>query len=114
MVSKKELESRIANNEVQAEQAKLLAMLRHGELVSGAYKLRGLKRGCEPTDEEKADGQVIGFRDMTDEEKLQDTVDTMHRHIEWYRMFGEAAASMRKAKRVMVEGHERFEIHIPE
>lgn len=45
--------------------------------VSGAYKFRKTQRG---TDEKNEDGS-IKFRDLTDEEKLQDTISIMNAHL---------------------------------
>jgi len=74
----------------------LRAMYQHAEVVSGAYKLRHVQVGVEPKDYEKyiergliprfavdeaERTRTIAFRDMTDEEKLQDSLDTMQRHI---------------------------------
>ncbi len=99
-LTKRELNALIASNSAQAEQAKLLAMLRHGEIVSGGYKLSNRQQGREPTEEEAADGQVIGFRDCTDEEKLQNAIQTMHRHIQWHRDFSDAVVTMMGAKKI--------------
>lgn len=60
----------------QFELFSLRAMRAHAEIVSGAYKLSKKQIGCE----RKEDGR-IGFRPMTDEEKLVDKVDEMDRHI---------------------------------
>lgn len=47
------------------------AMFFHAEVVSGAYKLRQTQQGVEGG----------GWRDLTDEEKLQDSLATMKRHL---------------------------------
>jgi len=48
----------------------------HAEIVSGAYKLRKTKQGCEKTEENPS-----GWRDLTDEEKLESCLGTMTRRI---------------------------------
>ena len=65
----------------QIKQAELFALLWIAKIHSGAYKLSTRQRGREPTDEEKKEGHVIGWRDMTDEEKLRTTENTAVTHI---------------------------------
>jgi len=70
----------------------LRAMYQHAEVVSGAYKLRQVERGVSKEDIgkyreaglliESSVGTGIAFRRMTDEEKLEDSLDIMQRHIE--------------------------------
>jgi hypothetical protein len=59
------------------------------KILSGAYKLDTTKRGREPSEEERAKGEVIGWRDLTDEEKLQGCMGTLHTHVKWVRILGE-------------------------
>ena len=47
------------------------ALRDHAVIVSGAYKLSKRQQGREPTEEEKAEGRVIGWRDETLDEKLE-------------------------------------------
>ena len=54
------------------------AMMDHAEIVSGAYKLRKTQRGCEKTPENQT-----GWRDETEEEKLQATMQQMSQHCRW-------------------------------
>lgn len=55
--------------EMQFEVRKMYAMLWHAKITSGAYKLRELYHGTSGPE-------------FTDEEKLEDALDTMKRHIE--------------------------------
>lgn len=85
----------------------LRAMYQHAEVVSGAYKLRHVQVGVEPKSYERYIEQGLlsrivvdeaertgttAFRDMTDEEKLQDSLDTMQRHIRFVQDCMDAAS----------------------
>jgi hypothetical protein len=50
---------------------------RHAEIVSGAYKLRKIQQG----DGTNPDG-TIQYRDLTDAEKLADSLAVMKRHVD--------------------------------
>jgi len=52
------------------------ALRDHAVIVSGAYKSRKTQQGVELTDEEKAQGKEP-WRDLTEEEKLQDAIGTL-------------------------------------
>lgn len=52
----------------------------HAEIVSGAYKLRKTQVGCGTN----PDG-TFKFRDCTDEEKLQGSMQTLTAHCHWVR-----------------------------
>lgn len=56
-------------------------LLLHAEVTSGAYKLRQVSKGRDPTQEEAAKGMTVCWRPMTDEEKLHDSMETMKRHV---------------------------------
>lgn len=58
------------------------AMYWQAMATTGACKLRNTAQGRDPTEEEKAAGQTIGWRPHTDEEKVKDALDTMKRHLE--------------------------------
>jgi len=49
--------------------------------TTGAATLRNTSQGREPTPEEKAAGQVVGFREHTDLEKINNALETMQNHI---------------------------------
>lgn len=49
--------------------------------TTGAAKLRNISQGREPTPEEKEQGIVLPMRQLTDEEKTQQALLTMERHI---------------------------------
>ena len=53
-------------------------------VTSGAYKLSKKQRGCG-----KNEDGAIKFRDLTDEEKLQDALATAERHIKIASEFAE-------------------------
>lgn len=62
--------------------AQTRAMMQHAEIVSGAYKFRKIQRGRDNTAEEIAAGDTsLHFRDMTDEEKLQSSLEIMQLQI---------------------------------
>lgn len=70
--------------------AALRAMYQHAEITSGAYKLRVIGQGVEPEDVSyyeaeglmlPDDGGKIRFRHLTNEEKLQESMAKMSRHI---------------------------------
>lgn len=71
--------------------AQMQAMYRHAEIVSGAYKFRNIQRGRENTPEEIAAGDTsLKFREMTDDEKLQNSLGIMRRQIDFMRECMEA------------------------
>lgn len=49
--------------------------------TTGAATMRDTAQGREATPEEKAQGITLGFRDHTDQEKISNALQTMHRHI---------------------------------
>ena len=59
----------------------------HAEIVSGHYKTRNVSVGVAKEDEAKhsnlidSPGKVFKMRPLTDEEKLQTSMDTLSRHI---------------------------------
>jgi hypothetical protein len=82
--------------EKQMLHSALQALYRHAEIVSGAYKHRRTQRGVEPenyekyvqlgllTDESVREAREHGtfpFRDLSDDEKLDDALGIMQRHI---------------------------------
>lgn len=74
-------------NEMNLSQ--MYAMYWHGMAVTGAATKRDTAQGREPTEEEKAKGQTIGWRPHTDDEKKADALATMMRHIDRYRALKE-------------------------
>lgn len=77
-----ELEHRIEYGKRQFIIFQTYAMLVQAEIISGAYKLRDTSQGRPVTPEEKARGESIGWRKHTDEEKLQNALNTMKAHIQ--------------------------------
>ena len=51
-------------------------LYRHAEIISGAYKFRQVQQGCEKTKDNPS-----GWRDLTDEEKLVSSLQTMQAQI---------------------------------
>lgn len=81
-MDRKDLHLCLAHTEKQFVIHQTYAMYWHAQAVSGGYKFRDTARGVEATPEEKAAGVPIRFRPQTDDEKLQDALATMKRHIE--------------------------------
>lgn len=54
------------------------ALRDHAEIVSGAYKFSKMQRGCEKSPENPS-----GWRDLTDDEKLQDAMGRLGRRCEF-------------------------------
>lgn len=77
----KERERRLAYVRGQFEIAKAYASYWCAMATTGAATLRKTQQGREPTEEERAKGICIGWRDHTDEEKTKNALDTMARHI---------------------------------
>lgn len=65
----------------QFEVSKMYALYWQAVAITGAYKFQKTQRGRKVTPEEKAKGEVIGWRDLTDDEKLENTLSTMQNHI---------------------------------
>ena len=82
-MDQKEREKRLAYARGQFEITKLRAMMMFAEATTGVATLRKTQQGREPTEEEKAKGMVIGWRDHTDQEKIQNTLQCMQRHIQF-------------------------------
>lgn len=66
----------------QFEIAKMYALYWHAMATTGIAVLRNTAQGREPTEEEKRNGQVISWREHTDQEKIQNALNTMNRHIQ--------------------------------
>lgn len=64
------------------DRIKLYADLHIAEANSGAATLRNIRKGREATPMEKTIGEVIGWVDLTDLEKTQDSLNTATRHIQ--------------------------------
>jgi len=60
--------------------------------TTGVATTRDTHRGREVTEEERANGQVIGWRPESDDEKVKNALDTAHRHIEIAQEFSDALA----------------------
>lgn len=80
-MNKEEREKRLVYAKNQFEIAKAYAAYWEAMATTGACKLRKTQQGRQPTEEERAQGLVIGWRDKTDEEKVVDALNTMMRHI---------------------------------
>ena len=65
----------------QFEISKMQAMYWCAMATTGAATLRNTSQGREPTPEEKAAGQVMGYREHTDLEKINNALETMQNHI---------------------------------
>lgn len=52
------------------------------EASTGYTLKRDIKRGREPTPEEREKGQVIGWTPLTDQEKIEQAMNTAKRHID--------------------------------
>jgi hypothetical protein len=50
--------------------------------TTGAAKNRSIKRGREPTEEERARGEIVGWNERTDDEKILDALNTATTHIQ--------------------------------
>lgn len=50
--------------------------------VTGVATTRGIARGRPPTEEEKVRGEFLPMEELTDAEKIQNAVETMHRHVQ--------------------------------
>jgi hypothetical protein len=66
----------------QFEIYKLRAMKNYAEATTGVCVLKNTYQGREVTEEEKARGEVIGWRPHTDQEKIQNSLEVMQRFIE--------------------------------
>lgn len=80
-MSPKERERRLSYARGQFKTAKLRAMLAFAEATTGIATLRKTQQGREPTAEEKERGEIIGWRDHSNEEKIQNALQRMDRHI---------------------------------
>lgn len=80
-MDQKEREKRLEYAKRQFEIAKTYALYWQAMAVTGACKLRNTQQGREATEEEKAKGMVMGYRDHTPEEKVANALETMARHI---------------------------------
>ena len=77
----KEKERRLSYARGQFEIAKAHAMYWQAMALTGAATLRDTAQGREVTAEERARGEVIGWRPHTDQEKIKHALDTMNTHI---------------------------------
>lgn len=80
-MDQKEREKRLAYCRGQFEIAKSYVLYWHAMATTGAATLRKTAQGREVTEEERAAGHVIGWREHTDMEKTQHALETMNRHI---------------------------------
>jgi hypothetical protein len=81
MLTKEEREHRIAFAQKQFEVFKMYALYWQTMAMTGHATLRNVSQGREPTEEEKALGQSIGWREKTDVEKVEDALGCMMNHI---------------------------------
>lgn len=77
----KEQERILAFTQRQFEVHKMYAMYWHAQATTGVAVLRNLSQGREATAEEQETGQTIGWRSLTDQEKIKDALETMKRHL---------------------------------
>lgn len=78
-----ELNRQIAYTRGQFEVHKAYVAYWQAMIISGAATTRNLTRGRKPTEEEKAAGQTIGWEALSDQEKIQEALQCMRRHIEY-------------------------------
>lgn len=78
----KERERRIEFAKRQFEVHKTYAMYWQAMALTGTATLRDTAQGREVTEEERARGEVIGWRKHTDQEKIKHALDTMKQHIQ--------------------------------
>jgi len=67
--------------EGQIETVKLWAQYHMAMATTGAAKFRKVSQGREPTEEEKAEGRVVGWRPLEDDEKIFSSLQTAKQHI---------------------------------
>ena len=77
-------ENKIVYVQGQMEVAKMYANYWCAMATTGSVKRRDLGRGREPTDEERAKGEIIGWTQVSDEEKTADALRIMKIHIQRY------------------------------
>lgn len=77
----KERERRLSYVRGQFEIAKAYVLYWQAMAMTGVATLRDTAQGREVTEEERAQGHVIGWRKHTDMEKTQNALQTMHTHI---------------------------------
>lgn len=78
-----ERQRRIQHTQRQFELHKMWALYWQTMASTGAATQRNTCQGREPTEEEKARGEVIGWRPLTDPEKIKDALDIMKRHLDY-------------------------------
>lgn len=79
---------------VQYDTTKLYAQHWMAMATSGAACFKQTYRGCEATEEEKSEGKVMGWRPHTDQEKIQDAMDTSLIHIQRLAKIGEVIIAL--------------------
>ncbi len=87
-------EIRIERVRHQMECSKLYAQLWIARATTGEATQRDIKRGREPTPEERAKGEVIGWNPLTDQEKIADALNTATAHVDNYRKAGEVLCAL--------------------
>lgn len=64
------------------------------QATTGIAALRDMKRGREPTPEETANGVIIGWTPLTDQEKIADALQTAESHIDSVRVLGDVLSAL--------------------
>lgn len=80
-LSQEEIASRLNWFDGEIKKVELYAALWIAKINSGAYLLYEGKRGREATEEEKERGESMGWRELTDKEKLDYAVNIALTHI---------------------------------
>lgn len=74
-------EQRLQYLKNQFEITKLLALRWHAIATTGVATLRDTHKGRSVTEQEKANGEVIGWMPHSDQEKINNALNTMLVHI---------------------------------
>lgn len=64
--------------------------------TTGAIVRSNKQRGRDPTEEERAKGMTIGWRNLTPEEKIDDALQTAERHIHHMSDLTDALGNLRR------------------
>lgn len=94
MTNIKDRDAILARCRVQYDMAKLYAQYWMTMAHTGAATLRDTAQGRKPTDEEKANGEVIAWTPHTDLEKTQNALNTSMIHIQRLEKLGEVMIAL--------------------
>jgi len=87
-------EQAIARMDVQISVKILWAQWWLAYASTGAAARQEISRGREPTEEERAGGTTMGWRPLTDQEKIDDAFNTAKQHIHQLSNCGEIKAAL--------------------